>query len=120
MFIYNCFQIRRIISINGCLPNCHIATLGNLFAHCLIDFHPRQNCFSGTCVHSVIILIQKEPMWALSYFLCLLERVAGIEPATQPWEGRILPLNYTRTYAMEPMSGLEPLTFALRKHCSTN
>lgn len=25
-----------------------------------------------------------------------LERVAGIEPATQPWEGRVLPLNHTR------------------------
>ena len=25
-----------------------------------------------------------------------LERVAGIEPATQPWEGYILPLNHTR------------------------
>jgi hypothetical protein len=23
-------------------------------------------------------------------------RVAGIEPASQPWEGHILPLNYTR------------------------
>lgn len=23
-------------------------------------------------------------------------RVAGIEPASQPWEGRILPLNHTR------------------------
>ena len=45
-----------------------------------------------------------------------LERVAGIEPATQPWEGRILPLNYTR---LEPKVGIEPTTFALRKHCST-
>ena len=25
-----------------------------------------------------------------------LERVEGIEPSTQPWEGRVLPLNYTR------------------------
>jgi hypothetical protein len=25
-----------------------------------------------------------------------MERVEGIEPSTQPWEGRILPLNYTR------------------------
>ncbi|TSC56405.1 MAG: hypothetical protein G01um101418_379 [Parcubacteria group bacterium Gr01-1014_18] len=24
------------------------------------------------------------------------ERVVGIEPTTQPWEGRVLPLNYTR------------------------
>lgn len=26
-----------------------------------------------------------------------LERVAGIEPASQPWEGYILPLNHTRS-----------------------
>ena len=26
----------------------------------------------------------------------LLERVTGIEPVTQPWEGRVLPLNHTR------------------------
>ena len=25
-----------------------------------------------------------------------LERVMGIEPTSQPWEGRILPMNYTR------------------------
>ena len=25
-----------------------------------------------------------------------MERVAGIEPVSQPWEGRILPVNYTR------------------------
>ena len=25
-----------------------------------------------------------------------MERVAGIEPAFQPWEGRVLPLNHTR------------------------
>ena len=26
-----------------------------------------------------------------------LERVKGIEPSSQPWEGHILPLNHTRT-----------------------
>lgn len=26
-----------------------------------------------------------------------LERVMGIEPTSRPWEGRILPVNYTRT-----------------------
>ena len=26
----------------------------------------------------------------------ILERVTGIEPVTYPWEGHILPLNYTR------------------------
>ena len=25
-----------------------------------------------------------------------LERVMGVEPTYQPWEGRILPMNYTR------------------------
>ena len=25
-----------------------------------------------------------------------LERVMGVEPTCQPWEGRILPMNYTR------------------------
>jgi hypothetical protein len=44
-----------------------------------------------------------------------MERVEGIEPSSRPWEGRILPMNYTR---MEPMGGFEPPTFALRKHCS--
>ena len=29
-----------------------------------------------------------------------MERVAGIEPASQPWEGRVLPLNYTRRYKL--------------------
>ncbi len=49
-----------------------------------------------------------------------MERVAGIEPASQPWEGRILPLKYTRVDQMEPPIGIEPMTSALRKHCSTS
>ena len=28
-----------------------------------------------------------------------LERVKGIEPSSQPWEGHILPLNHTRVFA---------------------
>ena len=32
--------------------------------------------------------------WLVSTFKY--ERVAGIEPASQPWEGRVLPLNHTR------------------------
>ena len=28
--------------------------------------------------------------------LFILERVMGVEPTYQPWEGRILPMNYTR------------------------
>jgi hypothetical protein len=43
-------------------------------------------------------------------------RIAGIEPASRPWEGHILPLNYIR---LEPMVGLEPATPALRKRCSS-
>lgn len=30
---------------------------------------------------------------AASYFL---ERVKGVEPSYRPWEGRVLPMNYTR------------------------
>jgi hypothetical protein len=29
-----------------------------------------------------------------------LERAKGIEPSSQPWEGRILPLNHTRPGAL--------------------
>ncbi len=29
-----------------------------------------------------------------------IKRVTGIEPVTQPWEGRILPLNHTRPLAL--------------------
>ena len=34
---------------------------------------------------------------ALATWLCrhILEQVVGIEPATKPWQGFILPLNYT-------------------------
>lgn len=28
--------------------------------------------------------------------LLLMERATGIEPAYQPWQGRVLPLNYAR------------------------
>ena len=33
--------------------------------------------------------------------LCLLERVAGVEPATRPWEGHVIPINYTRIYSFQ-------------------
>lgn len=39
--------------------------------------------------------------------LCVV-RVAGVEPAFQPWEGHILPLYYTR---LEPLGGIEPPTY---------
>ena len=31
-----------------------------------------------------------------------LERAMGVEPTYQPWEGRILPMNYARKYRMRP------------------
>ena len=63
-----------------------------------------------------------------------LVRVAGVEPASEPWEGPIIavirhPLACTRAPSvtegcycqkLEPISGLEPLTYALRKRRSTN
>ena len=33
-----------------------------------------------------------------------MERVKGIEPSSQPWEGHILPLNHTRFDASHPNS----------------
>ena len=33
----------------------------------------------------------------------LLERVAGIEPATSAWEADVLPLNYTRIFFFQPV-----------------
>lgn len=45
-------------------------------------------------------------------------RVAGVEPASQPWEGYILPLYYTRI--LEPKMGFEPTTCSLRMSYSTN
>ena len=42
----------------------------------------------------------------------LLERVAGIEPTSYPWEGYILPLYYTRTVSLfEPILNSFPKTF---------
>jgi hypothetical protein len=43
------------------------------------------------------VLIFKNPTEALIIFAIInLERVKGIEPSSQPWEGHILPLNHTR------------------------
>ena len=46
------------------------------------------------------------PLELLAAFLSLhiftlLERVMGIEPTSQAWEARILPLNHTRSKARE-------------------
>lgn len=44
-------------------------------------------------------------------------RVAGVEPTSQPWEGRIIAVI---RHPLEPPAGLEPATHALRMRCSTN
>lgn len=33
----------------------------------------------------------------MTQVLYVVERVTGIGPVTQPWEGHVLPLDYTRT-----------------------
>lgn len=33
---------------------------------------------------------------SLALSLCLVERLMGIEPTSQAWEARILPMNYSR------------------------
>ena len=38
-----------------------------------------------------------------------LERVTRIELVSQPWEGRILPLNHTRAYSVDILSKKRPL-----------
>ena len=44
--------------------------------------------------------LRKDCSSQLSYIgeILILERVMGIEPTPQPWEGRVLPLYYTREY----------------------
>ena len=39
----------------------------------------------------------KEPCPLLGF---VMERVMGVEPTYQPWEGRILPMNYTRAMSI--------------------
>ena len=36
----------------------------------------------------------------LAVLLALMERVSGIEPPYSPWQGDVLPLNYTRIMAV--------------------
>ncbi len=43
----------------------------------------------------------------------IVERVRGIEPPSQPWEGRVLPLNHARTFLIG-LTILEIHTFFLR------
>ncbi len=35
-----------------------------------------------------------------------MERAKGIEPSSQPWEGRILPLNHARLRRLHPIIAL--------------
>ncbi len=50
-----------------------------------------------------------------------LVRVAGVEPASQPWEGYIIAvIRHPRNDdCLEPPPGFEPGTPALRKRCSS-
>ena len=58
---------------------------------------------------------------ALCNLSLISERVGGIEPLFQPWEGCVMPLYHTRINKFfEPAVGIEPTTFALRKHCSAS
>ena len=41
---------------------------------------------------------QKQNISLPTNVLFLLERVMGVEPTSQPWEGRILPMKYTREF----------------------
>lgn len=41
----------------------------------------------------------------LMFYRLNLERVTGIEPVSDPWEGPILPLNYTRLDSLQAFSG---------------
>ena len=43
-----------------------------------------------------LTLVLRVLAFICSMFCLLLERVKGIEPSSQPWEGHILPLNHTR------------------------
>ena len=41
----------------------------------------------------------------------IVERVTGIEPVPQPWEGRILPLNHTRVFSIALAKESVPLLY---------
>jgi hypothetical protein len=45
--------------------------------------------------------------------LCDAERVTGIEPVFQPWEGRVLPLNHTRIYCVDVALELAAFTMMI-------
>src|ERR1700726_3262536 len=42
------------------------------------------------------VLRRKTHTWVIPPFICLGERVKGIEPSCVAWEATVLPLNYTR------------------------
>ena len=44
------------------------------------------------------------------------EPVTGIEPASQPWEGRVLPMNYTGVWCR--LEGYQGVQMSIRTPCS--
>ena len=77
-------------------------------------YQPWEGCvlpLNYTCICSYFIT----DIWLIttenkrkSTFLCscaLMEQVKGIEPSCRPWQGRVLPLNYT---CVAVQTGLEP------------
>src|ERR1039457_1255036 len=61
-------------------------------------FNTERNSHSHSHFYSHFwVLKSKNPDFRLFYRLLIkMERVKGIEPSSQPWEGHILPLNHTR------------------------
>ena len=48
-------------------------------------------------IRTADLILTKDALYRLSYISeFLLERVAGIEPASLAWKAKVLPLNYTR------------------------
>ena len=50
-----------------------------------IGIEPMNQSFADSCLTA----------WLTRHLIIKLEQVAGIGPANQPWQGCILPLNYT-------------------------
>ena len=45
----------------------------------------------------IFLTIDQKKILNKGILFTLMERATGIGPVSQPWEGRVLPLNYTRT-----------------------
>lgn len=48
-----------------------------------------------------------------------MERAKGIEPSSQPWEGRILPVYYARNNLLKVFPPLKDLYYKISKKCDT-